>query len=52
MPDSALSSLSIQVASTDARIPDDPGALVEYADEKTLWPGITSGKAGGGGPFE
>ncbi|KAI8940507.1 hypothetical protein NX059_004184 [Plenodomus lindquistii] len=43
----ALQAIKIEVASTKARIPRDPGALVEYDEELTRHPEITQGKPGG-----
>ncbi|CBX95782.1 similar to tyrosinase [Plenodomus lingam JN3] len=44
----SLSALTIQVASSKAHIPEDPGALVEYGKERKRYPEITRGKPGGG----
>ncbi|KAH9878874.1 hypothetical protein J1614_002309 [Plenodomus biglobosus] len=43
----ALDAIKIEVASTKARIPDDPGALVEYGKDSIRYPEITKGKPGG-----
>ncbi|KAF2847615.1 Di-copper centre-containing protein [Plenodomus tracheiphilus IPT5] len=43
----ALKAMKIEVASSRARIPDDPGALVEYGEDLTRYPEITTGKPGG-----
>lgn len=37
----------VEVASTKVRIPDDPNRALEYSDESSSYPEITTGKVGG-----
>lgn len=46
IPDLDHNAFAVEVVSTDARIPDDADALIDYSDEVTPHPEVTTGKAG------